>query len=69
MESWPEQENWVQMVLPAQRAEATQPFELPAKQTQREKALMASQLAEPCQVSAKRPEQAKLGGLETAPVV
>jgi len=77
MESWPEQENWVQMVLPAQRAEATrklafeatQPFELPAKQTQREQALMASQLAEPCQVSAKRPEQAKLGGLETAPVV
>ena len=49
--------------------EATQPFELPAKQTQRERALMASQLAEPRQVSAKRPEQAKLAGLETAPVV
>ena len=49
--------------------EATQPFQLPAKQTQREWALMASQLAEPRQVSAKWPDQAKLAGLETAPVV
>jgi hypothetical protein len=69
MESWPGQENWVQMVLAVPRAEATQLLELPAKQTQRERALMASQLAEPRQVSAKWPEQAKLAGLETAPVV
>ncbi len=77
MESWPGQENWVQMMLTATLAEATrelvfeatQPFELPAKQTQRERALMASRLAEPRQVSVKWPEQAKLAGLETAPVV
>ena len=49
--------------------EATQPFEPPAKRTQREPALKASQLAEPRQVSEERPEQAKLAGLETAPVV
>jgi hypothetical protein len=48
--------------------EATQPFEA-AKRTQREPALKASQLAEPRQVSGERLEQAKLAGLETAPVV
>jgi len=77
MESWPGQEKRAQMVQTAPLAEATrelvfeatQPFELPAKQTQRERALMASRLAEPRQVSAKRPEQAKLAGLETAPAV
>jgi hypothetical protein len=77
MESWPGQANWVQMVLAVPRAEATrklafeatQPFDLPAKRTQRARALKAGQLAEPRQVSAKRPEQAKLSGLETAPVV
>ena len=77
MESWPGQEKRVQMVQTAPLAEATrelafeatQPFQLPAKQTQRELALMASQLAEPRQVSAKWPDQAKLAGLETAPVV
>jgi hypothetical protein len=74
MESWPGQEKRVQMVQTAPQAEATrelafeatQPFELPAKQTQRERALMASQLAEPRQVSAKWPEQAKLAGLQIA---
>jgi hypothetical protein len=66
MESWPEQENWVQMVLPAQLAEATQLLELPAKRIQRERALKASQLAEPRQVSAKRPEPLKWQGLEIA---
>jgi len=69
MESWPEQENWVQMMLAVPRAEATQLFESPPKQSQRERAMMASQLAEPRRVSEKRPEQAKLAGLETAPVV
>jgi hypothetical protein len=34
-----------------------------------EPVLKASQLSEPRQVSAKWPEQAKLSGLETAPVV
>ena len=66
MESWPGQEKRVQVVLTA-RLMATR--ELPAKRIQRERALMASQLAEPRQVSAKWPEQAKLAGLETAPVV
>jgi hypothetical protein len=77
MESWPEQENWVQMMLAVPRAKATrklafearQRFELAAKRTQQEPALMASQLAGPRRVSAKRPEQAKLARLETAPVV
>jgi hypothetical protein len=77
MESWPGQENWVQMMLTATLAEATrkpvleatQPFELRAKRTQRERPLKVSQLAEPRQVSVKWPEQAKLAGLETAPVV
>jgi hypothetical protein len=69
MESWPEQENWVQMMLAVPRAASTQLLELPAKQTQRQRALVASQLAEPRHVSEKRPEQAKLAGLETAPVV
>jgi hypothetical protein len=50
----------MQMVLTAPLAEATQPFELAAKRTQR---------AEPRQVSEKFPEQAKLVRLETAPVV
>ena len=44
MESWPEQENWVQMMLAVPRAEATQLFELPAKRIQRERALKASRL-------------------------
>jgi len=76
MESWPGQEKRVQMVQTAPLAEATrelvfeatQPFEA-AKRTQREPALKASQLAEPRQVSEKRPELAKSVGLETAPVV
>jgi hypothetical protein len=77
MESWPGQEKRVQMVLTAPLAEATrepvleatQPFELPAKRTQRQRTLKASQRAEPRQLSEKRPEQAKSAGLETAPVV
>jgi hypothetical protein len=69
MESWPEQENWVQMMLAVPRAEATRQLELPAKRTQRERTLKESQLAEPRQVLAKRPEQAKLARPETAPVV
>jgi len=85
MESWPGQERRMQMVLTATLAEATrepvleatrepvleatQPFELRAKRTQRERPLKVSQLAEPRQVSVKWPEQAKLAGLETAPVV
>ena len=68
MESSPGQENWVQMMLAVPRAEATQLFELPARRIRRERALMASQLAEPRQILEKHPEQAKLG-LETAPVV
>ena len=77
MESWPGQERRVQMVLTATLAEATrepvleatQPFELRAKRTQRERLLKVSQLSEPRHVSEKWPEQAKLAGLETAPVV
>ena len=69
MESWMGREKWMQMVLTAPLAQATQPFEPPAKRTQREPALKAGQLAEPRQVSEERPEQAKLAGLETAPVV
>lgn len=77
MESWPGQEKRMQMVLTVPLAEvtrhlafeATQPFELPAKLTQRERTLKASQPAEPRQVSEKRPEQAKSAELETAPVV
>jgi len=69
MESSPGQENWVQIMLAVPRAEATQLFELPARRTRRERALMASQLAEPRQILEKHPEQAKLAGLETAPVV
>jgi hypothetical protein len=41
----------------------------PVAETRRARAKMASQLAEPRQVSAKRSEQAKLAGLETAPVM
>jgi len=69
MESWPEQENWVQRMMAVPRAEATRQLGLPAKRTQRERTLRASQLAEPRQVSAERPEQAKLTGLEIAPAV
>ena len=47
--------------------EVTQRFELLVKAMQ--PALKASQPAEPRQVSEKRPEQAKLARLETAPVV
>ena len=56
------------LAMTAPLEEATQPFEA-AKRTQREPALKASQPAEPRQVSEKRPEQAKLARLETAPVV
>jgi len=43
MESWMGREKWMQMVLTAPLAEATQPFELPAKKrTQRERTLKAS---------------------------
>ena len=66
MESWPGQEKRVQVVLTA-RLMATR--ELPAKRIQRERPLKVSQLSEPRQVSEKWPEQAKLAGLETAPVV
>lgn len=67
----------MQMVETAPLAEATrelafeakQTFERHAKQTQLEQTLMANQLAEPRLVSGKRPEQAKLAGPETAPVV
>jgi len=77
MESWPGQEKRVRILLAAPLAEAirelafeaTQPFDLPAKRTQRERTLKASQPAEPRQVSEKLPEQAKLARLETAPVV
>ena len=69
MESWMGREKWMQMVLTAPLAEATQPFELPAKRTRRERTLKASRSAEPRQVSEKRPEPEKLARLETAPVV
>jgi hypothetical protein len=77
MESWPVQEKRMWMVLAGLLAvarrelafEATHQLELPAKRTQRARALKAGQLAESRQVSESRPEQAKLSGLETAPVV
>jgi len=78
MESWPEQENWVQMVLPGQRRaeatrelafEVTQPFELAAKRMQQEQPLKASQPAGPRQVSEDRREPEKWPGPEIAPAV
>jgi hypothetical protein len=75
MESWPVQEKRMWMVLVgllgvARRElafEATHQLELPAKRTQRARALKASQLAESRQVSKSRPDQAKWAR-ETAPV-
>jgi hypothetical protein len=69
MESWPEQENWVQMMLAVPRTKATQLFELPAKRTQQEQALMERQLIGPRRVSKNRREPVKWPGLEIAPAV
>jgi hypothetical protein len=60
MELSPGQENWVQMVLTAPLAEATQTFDLPAKRMQGERTLKASRLVEPRQVWENRLVQAKL---------
>jgi hypothetical protein len=75
MESWPVQEKrmWIVLVglLGVARRElafeATHQLELPAKRTQRARALKASQLAESRQVSESLPDQAKWAR-ETAPV-
>jgi hypothetical protein len=72
MESWSAEVKWMEMVLSASLAkttwelvlEATQRVELAARQTQRERALKASQLAGRHQVSENRPEQAKSEQLE-----
>ena len=69
MESWPEQENWVQIMLAVPQAEATQLFELQAKRIQRERRLNVSQPAAPRRVSENRREPVKWPGLEIAPVV
>jgi hypothetical protein len=77
MESWPGQEKRVRILLAAPLAEATrelafeatQPFDLPVKRTQRERTLKASWLAEPRQVLEKHSKQEKLARPEIAPVV
>ena len=77
MESWPGQEKRAQMVQTAPLAEATrelvlkarQRFELAAKRTQQEQALMASQPIGPRRISENRREPVKSPRLETAPVV
>jgi hypothetical protein len=71
---WSGQENWVQMVLAVPRAQATtelvlkarQRFELAAKRTKQEQALMARQPIEPRRISENRREPLKSPGLETA---
>ena len=75
---WPGQENWVQMVLAVPRAQATtelvlkarQRFELAAKRTQQEQALMARQAPiGPRRISENRREPLRSPVLEIAPVV
>lgn len=69
MESWPEQENCVQMMLAVPLAEAMRQLELPAKRTQRERTLKESQPAQPRQVLEKHSKREKLARPEIAPAV